>query len=86
MFFSQSGKDSVCRVSLLPRRIPVFFQNLVDDLFQRSQPGLLFFKALSFGRNGTGDRLPHHPAMHSVLLRQSFDRLSGRIPAPDLFE
>ena len=86
VFLSQSGKDPVCCVSLLPRRISVFFQNPIDDLLQRAQTRLVLFEVFPLRRNRIGDRLPHHPAMHAVLLRQSLNRLSGRMTAPDLFE
>jgi hypothetical protein len=86
MLLPETCKDPVRRVFLLPRRIAVFFQNPVDVLSQRPESGLLSIYLLSSWRDSVGDRLPHHPAMHSVLLRQSLNRLSGRVPAPDLFE
>jgi hypothetical protein len=86
MLLAEPGKDTVRRVFLLPRRIAVFFQNPVDELFQRPQSRLLPINLLSFWRDRVGDRLPHHPAMHPVLFRQSLNRLSGCVTTPDLFE
>jgi hypothetical protein len=68
-----------CRVPLLPRRLPVAFQHLVDSLIQfRLFPLML----LSLSRDRTSDRLAHHAPVRSMLLRQPFDRLSGRIGEP----
>jgi hypothetical protein len=86
VLFTQPRPDAMCRVPLLPRRLPVLFQHPVDSLFHRIQFGLFPLVLLSLGRDRTGHCLAHHSPVHSMLLRQSFDRLSGRIPPPDLFE
>jgi hypothetical protein len=86
LLFSEPREDAVRRVFLFPRRLAVLLQNPVDDLLQWPQPGVLPIHLLSFRRDRAVDRLPHHSAMHPVLRRQSPNRLSGRVPAPDLFK
>jgi hypothetical protein len=86
MLLAQARPDAMCSVPLLPRRVLIGLQNAVDGPLQRPQARLLPFVLLALRRDRAGDRLPHHPTMHAMLLRQSLDRLSGRVSPPNLFE
>jgi hypothetical protein len=74
------------RMPLLARRLPVGFQHPVDMLFHRTQSRLFPYRLLLFRWDRAGDRLAHHSPVHAMLLRQSLDRLPGRVSAPDLFK
>jgi hypothetical protein len=74
------------RVPLLARRLPIAFQHPVDVLFDRAQPRLRADRLLLLRWDRAGNRLAHHSPVHTMFLRQSQDRLSGRVSAPDLFE
>ena len=73
-------------VSLFPRRTLIGLQDAIDGRLQRSQSWLLPLVFLAFGRDRAGNRLAHHSAVYTMLLRQPLDRLSGRVSPPDLFE
>ena len=74
------------RVPLLARSLSIRLQHLVDGLFHRIQLRRFPCRLLPLRRDRAGDRLAHHSPVHAMFLRQSLDRFSGRVPAPDLFE
>jgi len=63
-----------------------FIQNAVDGILHWPQARLLPFVFLALRWDRAGDRLAHHPTVHAMLLRQSLNRLAGRVSPPDLFE
>ena len=86
MFRLQTRPDAVRRVPLLAGRLPVRFQHAVDQDSHCIDLRPLPLVFLPFRWNRAGNRLPHHPPMHAVLLRQTLDRLSGRVVLPDLLK
>jgi hypothetical protein len=86
MLFLQPDPHPVCCVPLFAWRLPVAFQYAFNVIFNWPQPRLVPDDLLPVRRGRTGDRLAHHPPVNAVLPRQTFDRLSGCVPAPDLFE
>ena len=75
-------------MTLLPRRLTVREQDLVDHLPIRSQLRCRPDLRRALRRRDRGlQRLPDRPAMHPVALRQLADRqLLPRVIAPDLLE
>ena len=86
MLLAQPCPDPMCRVPLLARRLPVGLQHPVDVIFHRTQFGRVTYRFPLLWRNRAGNRLAHHSPVHSILFRQSQDRLSRRVSAPDLFK
>ncbi len=83
MLVTQAHTGSKSRVPLLARRLNVRGRHLVDVFLDRAQPGRLSYHRFSLGRNRVPDRLTHHPPVHTMLLGQSLNRLSGRVSPPD---
>ena len=70
----QPAPDAMRCVPLLPRRLPVGFQHLLDPRHNRPQLGLVPFRDFARRRNRIADRFPHHPPVHTELPRHPFDR------------
>jgi hypothetical protein len=69
VFLAQTRPDAMRGVPLFPRRVLIGLQNSVDGILQRPQARRLPFVLLALRRDRAGDRLAHHPTVHSMLLR-----------------
>src|SRR5579885_3546642 len=74
MLQPQSPPDPVRRVPLLPGRLPVCLQHLLDQRNHRRQLRTLPLRDLPRCRNRIPDRLPYHPPVHTELPRHPLDR------------
>ena len=70
----QPAPDPMRGVPLLPWRLPVRFQHLLDKRRNRRQLGLVPLRNLPRRRKRISDCVPHHPPMNTELPRHSFDR------------
>jgi hypothetical protein len=71
---------------LFTRRRLVSFENAVDELLHRSNLRQHPFLRFPFRWQRAPQRLSHHPPMYLILCGERQDRLSCRMPPPDLFK
>ena len=73
-FFANPRPDPMCRVPLLPRRVPVRFQDRIDKCHHRFQFRSFSLRSFAFYRLRASHRLAHHPPVNPHLLGDSSDR------------
>ena len=83
LLIHQPGQHPPGGMPLLPRRVQIRFQPLIDDRFVFLQPAGHPHRRLPCRRQRRRQRLPHRPAVHMMPIRQLPDRqaLHPRIPA-----
>lgn len=74
VLIDQSRQNPASRVSLLPRRIQVAAQHLIDQALERRQPRRGPPRRLARRRDRVRQRLPHRAPMHPILGSQLTDR------------
>ena len=67
---------------LLARRPPILLQHPVDERRDRVQLGPGALRVVARRRQGAGQRLPHHPAVHPELGRHARDRPDAELMLP----
>src|SRR5271157_79961 len=82
MFLANPLPDSVRRVPLLARSLPIALQNPVDELSHRPQLRTASRRGLALRRNRASQSLPHHPPVRLQLLRHSLDRSRPKAVLP----
>jgi hypothetical protein len=79
--------DAVRRVPLFAWRLTVGVQNRVDKLDGRLQLPSGTLRLFPRPRQSAANRFPHHPPVHTQLLRYPHDRPDPELVLPaDLFE
>ncbi len=71
--------DAPRRMSLLARRPPIRLQHLVDESCDRLQLWLGPRRVMTPRRQRTGNRLPHHAAVHTELGRDTGNRADAKL-------
>ena len=74
LLIHQPGQHPPGGMPLLPRRVQIRFQPLIDDRFVFLQPAGHPHRRLPGRRQRRRQRLPHRPAVHMMPIRQLPDR------------
>jgi len=87
VLIDQPGRHPARGMPLLPRRLQVTAQHLIDRRLERLQPRRAAHRRLARRRHRARQRLPHRPPVHMMPVRQLPDRAALHPPVtPDRSE
>jgi len=86
-FVAEPLMDAVSGVTLLARRLPILFQDAINESLHQLQPGTGANRRLALRWQGTLQGLTHHAPMYAELARRALNgALAPLILTSNLFE